>query len=73
MASTGMFDSNGREIYEGDILRTEKGLVTVYWSSEDGSWMASLRHLNWCTLGNLARQSALEVAGNIWESPTLLY
>ncbi len=73
MVSTGMFDAHGREIYEGDILRTERGLVTVYWSSDDGTWMASLRHLNWCTLADLSRQSPLEIAGNVWESPALLY
>jgi len=67
MPFTGLTDSTGREVYEGDIIRE----LASYWDREDvyqvvySSIVASFLPL---VLG----QGGIEVIGNVWENPELL-
>ncbi|MEZ7602584.1 YopX family protein [Streptococcus sp. 27098_8_91] len=73
MQSTGLFDKNNKEIFEGDILGTKDGLLNgvVEYRSDLGMWTNSLiRYNNFerlCTVAN-----SREIIGNIYENPELL-
>ena len=73
MLSTGLFDKNNKEIFEGDILGTKDGLLNgvVEYRSDLGMWTNSLiRYNNFerlCTVAN-----SREIIGNIHENPELL-
>lgn len=68
-------DKNGKEIYEGDILRDESGNVydpvsyNVYWKQYD------IEYTNWAgtkAIGQKTQTDLCEVIGNIHENPELL-
>lgn len=67
MQYTGLKDKNGKEIYEGDIVR----LLDV---SGSGQTQERIREVKWHTLGFSAfvNHPDIEVIGNIWENPELL-
>ena len=71
MQYTGLKDKNGKEIYEGDILRAV-GIVTwnepeVRWSCIDIEWNDKCE---WHDM--LYLTTPLEVIGNIYENPELI-
>ena len=73
MQSTGLFDRNGKEIFEGDILGTKDGLLNgvVEYKSDLGMWTNSLiRYNNFERLCNVA--NSREIIGNIYENPEIL-
>ena len=73
MQSTGLFDRNGKEIFEGDILGTKDGLLNgvVEYKSDLGMWTNSLiRYNNFERLCNVA--NSREIIGNIYETPEIL-
>lgn len=73
MQSTGLFDKNGKEIFEGDILGTKDGLLNgvVEYRSDLGMWTNSLiSYNNFERLCNVAGNR--EIIGNIYENHELL-
>lgn len=73
MQSTGLFDKNGKEIFEGDILGTKDGLLNgvVEYRADLGMFVNSLiRYNNFEKLCSIAGDR--EIIGNIYENPELL-
>lgn len=73
MQSTGLFDKNNKEIFEGDILGTKGGLLNgiVEYRTDLGMWTNSLlRYNNFERLCSIA--SDREIIGNIYENKELL-
>lgn len=73
MQSTGLTDKNGKEIFEGDILGTDGGLLdgVVEYRTDLGMWTNSLfRYNNFERLCCIA--NSREIIGNIWENGELL-
>ena len=71
---TGMKDSTGKEIYEGDIVRTSDNddeLAVVEWDEEDLRF--TVTHGNVVNgLGEEYYPREVEVVGNIYDDPELL-
>lgn len=78
----GLHDKNGREIYEGDILRDTDGEI-YYVDFIRGCFYLktkyiSFSHLGWtewlpmCEIDRLANPVDFEVIGNIYDNPELL-
>jgi uncharacterized phage protein (TIGR01671 family) len=84
MLSTGLLDKNGKEIFEGDIVRrvsrcncgreTDFSLGVIAWSNDDGATFAWVENNDDEYSYNLWCYVAAnnEVIGNIYENPELL-
>jgi len=71
MQYTGLKDKNGKEIYEGDIIRHAKNIsFRVYWH-RDGSW--NLEEIGIKSTDLLWKYAEVsEIIGDIYENPELL-
>lgn len=75
MQYTGLKDRNGKEIFEGDLIRNKSGRICrVDWHQFSGAWDATVvnskgNHLSFITSG---WPRHIEVIGNIHENPELL-
>ena len=76
---TGMFDKNGKEIFEGDILAFETDdeviNVNVFWDEEHALFMFESKKYNEQEpLAELVENNTypFEIIGNIYENPELL-
>lgn len=79
MQYTGLEDKNGKEIYEGDLLRCNtnyqgeiaKGLVAkVEWNEIDARFDAYIDHIQ--SLASVLSWGNCEIIGNVYDDPELL-
>jgi len=68
--STGLTDKNGREIFEGDILKFNDYITRIIWSEEDAAFISKSK-----TGGAFLNPNYMlnfEIIGNVYENPELL-
>lgn len=66
MQYTGLKDKNGKEIYEGDIVREFEYVDGIGWEYEEG--INEVKFFN----GGFSFNRQCEIIGNIYENPELL-
>lgn len=71
MQFTGVVDKNGKEIYEGDILRHETGCVLVGWSNLHNAWVYAGEDVLPYEISG-GKLNACEIVGNRYQNPDLL-
>lgn len=71
MQSTGWFDKNQNEIYEGDLLQYQNAIYQVIWS-EDIAGFILLSTDGGIMMGGDYLSDEIEVIGNIYENEDLI-
>ena len=84
LQSTGFFDKNENEIFEGDILsdwnevdgKQVQSYLQVFWCNNDGAWKLDSSFNQDKLSGDLLSEElssfVYEISGNIYENPELL-
>lgn len=72
MEFTGLKDSKGKEIYEGDIVRISDNHTEVINWIGDGDWMGEKQPLVGFIHHASIYKKPIEVIGNLYENPNLL-
>ena len=70
MQCTGLKDKNGKLIYEGDIIKTSKGVANVEYDNTY-AYFGLTNFLTVFSFDNFINEE-IEVIGNIYENPELL-
>ena len=70
MQSTGLFDKNNKEIFEGDIVRVLDSPYTVFYDNERGSYRLKPHDDRWNVdyMSNFSHGGNFEIIGNIYEN-----
>lgn len=74
MQSTGLFDKNNKEIFEGDIVLVLDSPYTVFYDTEKGSYRLKPHDDRWNVdyMSNFSHGGNFEIIGNIYENPEFL-
>src|SRR5690606_32387320 len=73
MPFTGLYDRNGKEIYEGDIAKSGKRLFVAKWNNDIASFVwEPLDCESSYPCFNVGTVKNMEVVGNVFENPELL-
>jgi len=70
MANVGIRDSEGKEIYDQDILETERGKGVVYFQPSIGSYVVNLFGKGEVMFDEV--KSSAKVVGNVFQNPELI-
>jgi len=70
MQFTGLADKNGKEIYEGDIVKDDNSTFKVEW--EFAKWHFQRINGAYQYPSEYSTASRMEIIGNIYENPELL-
>lgn len=73
MQYTGLKDKNGKEIYEGDVVKTKDGTFKVYWNKYVWAFNSPDQYIPFSSYDwESFEEMNLEVIGNIYENSELI-